>query len=1099
MSKSPVKNFIPTAKQKQAADPAHSVWVSANAGSGKTQVLVQRVIRLLLEGTEPASILCITYTKAAAAEMTDRLFSQLASWTGLSDSELATIISNLGADGKSQAILTRARKLFTLALETPGGLKIQTIHAFCERLLHLFPVEAGLAPGFGLLDERAADELREKSITDVVYGPSTTPEVAEVFERLSTRLNMEAFGELMKSYISGLRKASPEIQAMSPDAISLLLKQSAGLPLARSHAEAEAEFCKIDRGAYARHAAALMNYKSYYEVHAGTLLAAVAKAADPMDALLALHFTEKGEPRKRALLSTATVKDQPAANEFLISEAARYQELFQQLKSLELIEANADAYTVAAAALRRIGQTKQRSAKLDFEDLISRTAQLLSTSAARDWVSFKLDPGLSHILLDESQDTSPAQWLIINRLVEEFFAGQGANQSIAQRTLFVVGDNKQSIFRFQGADPEAYQSAKQKYLGAAANITDVPLDISYRSTDQILDAVDRVHTGIDTNGKSIRSHTAERKDRGLVEIWPMLNPEDEPDSDPWAKPVDVPPQSSPHRRLANTIAYQIKQWLDPANPRQLAQRGRAVNAGDILILFRRRNALFRMVMAELRAAGIPVAGADRLNLLGSLIVQDLLALLNWLLLPQDDHALACVLKSPLVPEPLEEQKLFDLAYDRSETLAQRLTGANRNWLTELQGVAAREPVDILLTRILTRSRKDIASRLGAEALEASDAMLDMAIDFQQQGAASLFAFVRWFMATETVLKREMDKAAGEVRLMTVHGAKGLEAAIVIIANAAQGIAGIGNRPLVLPLKLNSEHSLPIWFPSGLKPLLPSLDALQDEADKKEAEESDRLLYVAMTRAEDELYIAAVGNKRGQIAKDSWWPKITAGLGEPKGDEALRFGDADTYLPPALGAIGATKPMAPDWLTLLPRAEFEQPPTGLNAALSGTKTYDPAAAKQGRARHRLLQDLGDVAAGQRYALAKARAKRLGLAESEALALADALALPALQPFLGPSSRAEVDIRGVLPNGQKVNGRLDRLAERREGIWLLDYKTGTSASREHLIQMAGYVALLEQAFPARPITAALFFTANRSLKILSLAELTAVLQESDATSP
>ncbi|HEY5363257.1 MAG TPA: UvrD-helicase domain-containing protein, partial [Aestuariivirga sp.] len=417
MSAAAEKQFIPTDKQKQAADPKNSVWVSANAGSGKTQVLVQRVIRLLLEGIEPASILCITYTKAAAAEMADRLYAQLASWTALSDDRLCETISSLGADGKSQIILTRARKLFTLALETPGGLKIQTIHAFCERLLHLFPVEAGLAPGFSLLEDRAADELRERAIAQVTYGQKVEPQVAQAFDVLSDRLNKDQFGTVIKELIAGLRKSDPAILDLASDAYAILLKEAAGLLPSETYDEVYANFISIDRTAYAQAAAALKDYPVHYKANLSERLLTISAAEDPFDPLLKFYFTDEFTLRKK-LLAATMMRECPDVAAFITAQATLLDALILRLHSLELTEANAQAFTIAAAALRQIELEKKKSAKVDFDDLIRRTAQLLSTSQARDWVTFKLDPGLSHILLDESQDTGPAQWIIINRLAE---------------------------------------------------------------------------------------------------------------------------------------------------------------------------------------------------------------------------------------------------------------------------------------------------------------------------------------------------------------------------------------------------------------------------------------------------------------------------------------------------------------------------------------------------------------------------------------------------------------------------------------------------------------------------------------------------------
>ena len=1094
----PVKIIVATKDQRQAADPQHSVWVSANAGSGKTQVLVQRVIRLLLEGVEPASILCITYTKAAAAEMADRLYSQLASWVALSDEKLTEAINNLGADGKSQTILIRARKLFTLALETPGGLKIQTIHAFCERLLHLFPVEADLAPGFSVLEDRNADELRERAMAQVIYGHRALPETLQAFDTLSNRVNNEQFATVIKEFIAGLRKTDPAVLDLSAEAYALLLKQSAGLLPSETYDEIYADFIRIDQLTYARGAAALAGYPTHKNVPEKLLK--ISTSTDIMDDLLSYYFTAEKSLRK-SLFSVKMNTDHPDVTEFITNEASRLDQLLLRLNSLELIEANTQAFIIASAALRQIEEEKQKSAKVDFDDLIRRTAQLLSTSRARDWVTFKLDPGLSHILLDESQDTGPAQWIIINRLAEEFFAGLGREQK-APRTLFVVGDEKQSIFSFQGADVVSYADAREKHVNFG-NLKNVTLNVSYRSTDVILEAVDKVHTPQTDPQKVLRSHTASRKDTlGIVEIWPLIAPDDKPVGQPWDTPLDHIPQSSPRRKLARMMAQRVKLWIDPQAPRKLAGKDKAVSAGDILILFRSRGPLFRMVMAELRAAGVPVAGADRLSLLQSLIVQDVLALLNWLLLTQDDHALACILKSPLVPEPLSEPELFAAAYDRKSTsLLSRLSGENLNWLKRLQAAVLTSTPDELLALIFNHCRKDIAARLGPEAHEASDAMLDMALAFQAEGGASLFGFVQWFQGTETTLKREMAKPSGEVRLMTVHGAKGLEAPIVIIADAAQSPSGANGRPRILEFSPRPGLTLPLWFASGTGTLVPEFGKLEDLAKALELEESRRLLYVAMTRAEDELYLTGVGQgSKGEAAKESWWVKIVGSLGAPVADVPLRFGATDVYLQPAGPTAPAQPLMPPAWLLETPAIERNNKFIGLNAALSGNRTYDAAAAKRGRARHRLLQDLGDMPEAARAAFAAKRASQLGLQDAEAQKLVTALAKPELAPYFGPDSRAEEEIWGTLEQtGQRVAGRLDRLAVRPEGLWLLDYKTGTAASPDHLKQMAGYAALLKQAFPTHPITAALFFTQTASLQQLTEAELNAALRESDVASP
>ena len=1094
------KYYLPTKKQKQAADPAHSVWVSANAGSGKTEVLVQRVIRLLLDGVLPDSILSITYTKAAAAEMANRLFAQLARWTSLDDEELSQTISDLGADGENPEIITRARQLFTRALETPGGLKIQTIHAFCERLLHLFPVEAGLSPGFQLLDDRAADELRDNAISDVVYNANPGSEISAAFERLSVRLNQEQFTTMITDFTTILRQSEPGILSLSPSDFSVLLKTEVGLSGTDFLTDAQAELSTVDQNRYAQCAAAMKGSKLFNKVDISGQLLAIAQARDATQLLTDFYLTKKHQPRSD-LLSVKMINDHPEVDEFIQREALRLKLLLYRVNALQLVEANTDAFTVASSVLRYIEVEKQKSGKVDFDDLIRRTAQLLSQTWAHDWVTFKLDAGLTHILLDESQDTGRAQWIIIDRLVKEFFAGKGqdfkAIKPDAPRTLFVVGDEKQSIFSFLGADVATYDVARQNYVNSG-QLQNVTLDISYRSSDTILRAVDIVHTDQSGSDKLLRAHTASRiAAAGIVVIWPLVKSDDKPENAPWQKPIDRPPQSSPKRILARQIATRIKSWIDPQRPRKLAGREEAVSAGDIMILFRTRNQFFPMVMAELRAVGIPVAGADRLQLLQSLIVKDLLALLNWLLLPQDDHALACILKSPLLPEPLTEAELFAAAYDRKDAnLVGRLSHSNQQWLDELRSAAMQVSPDRLLARILTKCRKAISARLGPEALEASDAVLDMAITYQIEGNTSLFGFVQWFQATETTLKREMEKAGSEVRLMTVHGAKGLQAPIVIIADAAKSPYGGTTKPQVLGFNSKRGVILPLWLDSNIKPLPPDFEALKGQGKMRQRDESERLLYVAMTRAEDELYIAGVGQgKKNLPAADSWWLKIAQTLMVPLGDQPLRFGAEEIFLNPMQKPGSFLTPSPPPWLDEAPPPQAAIKQHSHPAALSQNKTYDAVAAKHGRARHRLLQDLAEVSASERRALALSRAARLKLSEKEAVHLADALSEPELTPYLGADSRAEVDIQGTLTDGSAVVGRVDRLAVRSEGIWLLDYKTGQETVDAHLPQMAGYVALLRAVFPDRPVQAALFFTQSGTLHEFNMHRLTAALHRSD----
>jgi ATP-dependent helicase/nuclease subunit A len=1065
------------------------------------------VIRLLLSGAAPDSILCITYTKAAASEMASRLFDRLGQWTGLSDSALEATLNNLGEDGKNPKLRARARQLFTRALETPGGLKIQTIHAFCERLLHLFPVEAGLSPGFKVMDERTGKELQTRALRDVLRKAEAgdDPGLSLAFAALTARLNGEQFEYLIKQFVAELHR----LGAAAPDAptYALVLRLALGIDPADTVEGVKARLTTIDRAAYLRHAAALKPFGPFRKRDHADLLAAIARAENPQAQLLALYLTANEEKPRADFMSVKAATAAPETAAFLEQEKERVFSLFSLCNTLEVIGASMSAYAMAQATLARIEAEKHRLGLYGFDDLIARTAALLTSSAAKEWVRFKLDPGINHVLLDEAQDTSPAQWQIIRALAEEFSSGEHRHPA---RTLFVVGDPKQSIYSFQGADAAGFAAVRTEFTHDAA-VKSVDLTISYRSTQDVLNAVDAVFTpeklramGIDADGEL--THKANRKNApGRVELWPLFEDDEEAEEgDAWQQPVDRPPQSAPRRKLAAKLAATLKTWLQSGHPRRLLSAERPLRAEDILILFQTRGgSLFRMVLAELRKAGVPVAGADRLDLLKSLIVQDLLMLLHWLLLPEDDHALAVILKSPLVPQPLDDDALTPLCHGRAPgTLFERVEGENATWLRGLRG--RRDGPFALLSHILTRFRQPIMARLGTEALEASDAMLNMAMDYEQQQGTSLFGFVQWFAATETTLKREMEKGSGEVRLMTVHGAKGLEAPVVFLMDAATVPGGGKSLPKVIKSPpLMGGLQLPLWLVSGYGAFTENLNAWPDGLKDAQQRERDRLLYVAMTRAADELYVAGVKSKGRKPPEGCWWNTLTAALGEPQGDQRLRLPEGPDAMHASSVELSHTVATAlPDWVSPAPLEKPMSTSRAVTARGHGDAgSYDAQAARRGRAIHRLMEELAAVEPPHRIATARRWAARLGLVEAEALDLAQAMEAPELVPFLGPDSAGEVDLTGELTTGESVLGRIDRLAIRPGGIWLLDYKTDRSGPESVLPghpyarQMATYAALLQMAYPGRPVTAALYWTGPKRLEILPETLLTAALQESE----
>ena len=1069
----PVKSS-PTKEQLNASSPEHSVWVSANAGSGKTQVLVDRVIKLLLSGADPASILCITFTKAAAAEMSSRLFSRLSSWTVLDDAALNLTISGLGM-AATPAILTRARQLFTLALETPGGLKIQTIHGFCERLLHLFPVEAGLAPGFSVIEDTQAAEIRDSAIATVLRDPDQHQSVAQALREVKVWVSsMGGFSDLISEFLKVISKNAQFRQhRLSREKFEIALKTSLGLDEDKSVSDLKKEAASLDRRSYSHWSELLQHFPSYRQTP--TLLKKITIADDPWAHLEKLFLTAKCEPLKQ-LISKDASRAHPDALRFLEEEQQRFYRLFCQAQTTERIEASGALFEVAQLVATQIEARKRRSGLCDFDDLIERTATLLNGNQATAWVLYKLDKGLNHILVDEAQDTSPAQWQIIRALADEFFAGEGTERR-RLRTMFVVGDRKQSIYSFQGADLKAYNETRD-YLTArldqsGGGFAQEKLGLSFRSTQEILDVVDKVFPVADLTpmGLAGSSHeesphsSARLEARGIVELWPLVISEKRKseEDEAWEAPVDEIGDAHHRRVLARKIAATLKNWI---GRRELAGEMRTVAPGDILILLQSRTGLFPLLLAEMRRLELPVAGADRLILQQSLAVRDVMMFIQWCLLPQDDYALACTLKSPLVPAAVTEAELFELAHGRgTSSLWDVLRGCpnpNNSMLEEFHNLAQTASPASFIHKLLNVCRKRIVGRLGSEAQEATDALLDMAYDFESRQGGGLFSFMAWFEATETTLKREMDQASDQIRVMSVHAAKGLEANIVILPDATY-VAG-GNKPSNF---LHTDDHLPLWNLGGLA----RTEALVEWADiekRRNHEERNRLLYVALTRARNELYIT--GSTSGRAPpKNCWWTRLTETL-----DQSLIKEPSLINEQPVDGNSSVAEESAaePSWISIaLPVQTYQ--PRKVNAE---TKTE---AQRRGTALHKLMQLLVDCAPPDRPILARKLAPTMELPSSEIDRILDLFHRPDLGKFWAKEGRSEVEIWSARSTSDSKIMRIDRLVLGEDEVLILDYKSGNASNqptgRDHSYarQMAAYCHAVEEVIPGRPVRAALLW--------------------------
>ncbi|MBK8770136.1 MAG: double-strand break repair helicase AddA [Rhizobiales bacterium] len=1121
MSKLPGKRTVtPTREQLEAAEPTRSVWVMANAGSGKTHVLVNRVVRLLLAGCTPESILCLTFTKAAAAEMSLRLFKLLASWIGLSDAQLAAALTELGLEQVSPVELARARRLFAVAIETPGGLKIQTIHAFCEKLLQLFPAESGLAPGFRVMDETDRQLLLAEARNAALADAADADDLALLDEGLLAAESLEA---LCKSFLQATSPLNASIaEDVDPGAIDVALRSIIRTQSHGGTAEIETLILGRDRARYAHAAVSLTGVAPYRDRDAAAFFHTVHTCADAQMMITILTgtlFTKQGEPRKQGLFSTATRARLADICAWFDTEC----EELVTLLTLHTLSRKVDATAAVLRLMRRIDgkfrALKQQRGLYDFDDLIMRTRALVHNSPSAQWVLKKLDGNLAHILVDEAQDTSPAQWHIITALADEFFAGHGQTSGV--RTLFVVGDIKQSIYSFQGADTVAFAGARDhfrsKTAGSGSPLREINLTVSYRTLPAVLKVVDTVFAADAPATKGLRQdgrdggHSANRMEEGngIFELWPLFQPPDAPPHAPWQAPVDRAGAESPRQQLARYIAARIKDWL---GKRLLVSQNRAVEAGDILILLQRRGVLFEALLAELRRQGIPVAGADRLKLQANLAVMDVMALIQFSLLTEDDLSLASVLKSPLVPVALTDDDLTVLAPGRKGTLWQALTASGRHgetvaFLESCLAHAATASPHGFITHVLTGARQRIVARLGFEAQDATDMLLDTALSFERDSGTSLAAFLHWFRARDEDVKRELEGPAGEVRIMTVHGAKGLEANIVILPDAADmpGARG-GPNLLAVPLPGNAAGFIPFFdMTTVIKPA--AVSQWKDVEGDKNKDERKRLLYVAMTRARDELYI---GGAQGQnkLDDDCWYSLVKAGLDNkpeeperrgvaglhPAGD-LVRIGDEPVVAEGGADRSSGVRLPLPAWALAPAPADSRQPvwESVTRVAARGGTVFDRTAAQRGVALHRVLDQMKS---GDSPAAVAARLARQSLDAALAEPLHGLLSRADTAGYFASDARSEAAIAGRLEGLPPVQGRLDRLRIDDDALWLLDFKTGRPGDMQresHIRQMAQYAAVLAAAFPGRPVKAALLWTQDMRLETLAESALAQALAE------
>ncbi len=1141
--------------QRGASDPTTSVWVAASAGTGKTKVLTDRVLRLLLAGCEPGRILALTFTRVAAADMKLRMTGELAAWAAVEDQQLHDRLFRLLGRRPEPEQLRHARALFARVLDDPTGLNVQTIHGFCQSVLARFPLEATIPPDFQLIEGEAQAALNSAARRHLLSQGPDNPEITDALTWMSTNVHELTFDKILDEVIEqrhrvrrflticgGVQPAIAAVRAglgLQPDATRERL-------LDRACCDKAFDAARLRRAATAL---AVSDKPSDAKISAALEPWLDANAEDRKQqffdycrAFLVDDKTGGNDLKVRNTLGTrVAARTCPDISEILRTEADRLLAAGLTLRAIETAEATAALLAIATALIDHYERLKANRGALDFDDLIERTATLLMAEGGVSWVMYKLDGGLDHVLIDEAQDTSPAQWEVITSLVSDFFAGdaggeRGRDPANPGRTVFGVGDFKQSIYSFQGASPEAFLDARDGFVkraqAARRPLRPIDLSVSFRSTRAVLEVINAVFkqpaakAGVVEGDHWVEHQSFRLRAGGSVELWPLVVEQEAPPPEPWATPTPTPGVARAEEQVCALVAERIRSMI--VDKELLPSAGRPIHAGDVMVLVRRRGRIMEELVRQLKRRQVPVAGMDRMVLKDQLAVMDLIAAGRFALLPTDDLTLACVLKSPLIG--LTEEQLFALAHDRDGRLWTALRAkanddpklrAAAERLSEVLAWADRMPPFEFYARILgpLEGRSRLLARLGPDAEDPIAEFMTLALRYDRDHAPSLEGFLHQVERTDMEIKRDLDQStASAVRVMTIHGAKGLQAPIVILPDTTYAHSPT---PSVVWSGSGPGGDAPLWAP-GVTTGGAAVKAAKESLRAAERREANRLLYVAMTRAEDRLVVCGWRQTKPKEHEDCWYHLVRRAIEGLSGHEettasgalAMTVADGSPLLRYSCPQKGPAKTEAasaawddpgplPDWA--LSPAEPEAPVSSPLAPSRPVATDNESAMggdaghsrfQRGILIHRLLEVLpGIPAAAQRE-----RAERFlgqsahGLDDAATTDILDTvLALlsdPSVGALFGPNSRPEVAVAGTVA-GVRIEGRVDRLVidASAHTATVVDFKTERDPPRSaervptpYLRQMAAYAAVLANVSPGLTVRCGLLWTSGPTLMML-----------------
>lgn len=1100
-------------QQRLASDPKSSVWVEASAGTGKTKVLSDRVLRLMLDGVLPSRILCLTYTKAAAVEMNNRIAEKLSKWAVADKERLIKDLENLLGKtiSENDEILSKSRRLFALLLDTPGGVKIQTIHSFCQEILKRFPLEAKISPYFEVMDERSSRDALSDIKKDMLNNNSSK-EVAEALSFLISASGEYKFPQIMET-ITDQRNLIEECLLKSSSIENLTDKIASKFDIKKDDSLENAEIEFWQSSNFEKLPIIIKALDAGTENSAKKAIA-LAKACDEKNLSDFLHIflTEEGKARAKILVKDSIARF-PEAEKYCDDFIKLCLDFLERMRTIKLFLSTKSVLILANEMLEKYHNYKKLHSELDYNDLIVITKKMFESPKVAEWILYKLDGGIDNVLIDEAQDTSPEQWAIVKSITKEFFSGKGNHEK--EPTVFVVGDRKQSIYSFQGADPAEFEKMHGCFEAEASNFKTVNMEVSFRSTAAVLDTVntvfdfDKAKKGVIPENQNIKHMPARIGDGGRVELWELVEPEDNNNNDKiWLPPVERIGVVSPSAKLANKIAEIIKEKVTKGE--LLKSKGRKLQYGDFLILVQRRSAFVEEMVRACKNIGVNIAGVDKIKLNEQIVVADLLSLAKFVLLPDDDLNLACLLKSPLFG--LNDDDLFNLCYKR---------GCDSVWKRLLNNVHYKEQAEQLKELLLVakdvrpfelfcyvlnnfEGRKKFVERLGRDCEDAIDVFVNLSMSFEKDHIPSLQLFVEWMEADEAEVKRDLEQNDNNaVRLMTVHGSKGLQAPIVILPDATR-VKGVSKEA-----RLFKDNDL-LLYPLNKECYNEKCNDLIEKEKELALEEYHRLLYVALTRAEECLCVCGF-KKKNKPNSESWYEIVKEAFAKIALEDK-NFGlvyDVEQRIEPEKFEKKEEKVwdvVVEEWLKKPAKDEerLAKPLTPSHQEETLVAAISPLAENnseklyaRGKIIHKMLQFLPLAEEKTREKLIDAflikQESEFDDVEKDKIKkeVLELLNNSSFAPLFSKDSVAEVALMGVVGE-HIISGQIDRLVVCDDKVMIVDYKTNRPAAERladvpqvYMKQMRSYKQLVQKIYPDKKIEAFILWT--NTAKIMKLDNL------------